>query len=153
MTLAFDARTVDCADALDGEILHVRFDSAVADQEEEERSTPYSLISRNFEFAGPATIEWHDGQKYDGGAKIVSATLRRARISIQVDRELNFDVSDEPWIAEPHAGANRAEFSGWPWSQGFSSSVFRSLSFAFGIVRAQGAKPKSRRRAKNKPRA
>jgi len=93
MTLAFDAKTVDCADALDGEILQVSFDSAAADQDEEERSTPYILISRNFEFPGSATIEWHDGQKYDGGAEIVSATLRRARISIQVDRGLNFDVA------------------------------------------------------------
>ena len=41
-------------------------------------------------------------------------------------------LADGPWIAEPNAGANRAELSGWPWSQGFSSSVFRSLSLAFG---------------------
>jgi hypothetical protein len=93
MTLAFDATRVDCADALDGEILQVSFDTAPEDQDEDERSTPYVLISRNFEFSDSATIEWHDGQDYDGGAEIVSATLRRARISIRVDRELDFEVA------------------------------------------------------------
>jgi len=43
-------------------------------------------------------------------------------------------LTDGPWIAEQDAGANRAEFSGRPCSQGFSTSVFRSLSFAFGEI-------------------
>ena len=93
MTLAFDATSVDCADALDGQIIHVGFDSVPDDRDESERTTPYVLISRNFEFPDPATIEWNDGHHYDGGAEIISVTLKRTRISIRVDRDLDFDVS------------------------------------------------------------
>jgi quercetin dioxygenase-like cupin family protein len=93
MTLAFDATRVDCADALGGEILQVSFDTAPEDQDEDERSTPYVLIGRNFEFPDSATIEWRDAHDYDGGAEIVFVTLKRARISIRIDRELDFEVA------------------------------------------------------------
>lgn len=93
MTLAFDATRIDCTDALGGEILQVSFDTAPEDQDENQRSTPYILISRNFEFPGSATIEWYDGHYYDGGAEIVTVTLRRTRIAIRVDRELDFEVT------------------------------------------------------------
>src|SRR5438046_1480422 len=92
MTLAFDATTVDCADALDGQIIQVDFDTAPHDRDESERATPYVLISRNFEFPDAATIEWHDGHDYGGGAEIICVTLK-TRISIRVDRDLDFDVS------------------------------------------------------------
>jgi len=92
MTIAFEAKFVSCADAIDGEILQVSFDTVPESHDEDERSTPYVLISRNFEFPGSATIEWHDGYDYDGGAEIVSVTLRRVHISIEIDRELDFDV-------------------------------------------------------------
>ena len=93
MTLAFEAKFVNCADAIDGEILQVSFDTVQESQDEDERSTPYVLIGRNFEFPGSATIEWLDGHDYDGGAEIVSMTLRRDRVSIKLDRELDFDVT------------------------------------------------------------
>ncbi len=93
MTLAFDATRIDCAEALGGEILQVSFDTAPEDQDEDQRSTPYVLISRNFEFPDSATIEWYDGRDYDGGAEIVSVTLRRTRITIRIDRELDFEVT------------------------------------------------------------
>jgi hypothetical protein len=93
MTLAFDATRINCADALGGDILQVSFDTVPEDQDEDQRSTPYVLISRNFEFPGSATIEWYDGHDYDGGAEIVSVTLRRTRITIRVDRELDFEVT------------------------------------------------------------
>ena len=92
MTLAFEAKFVSCSDAMDGEILQVCFDTVSKSQEEDERNTPCILISRNFEFPGPATIEWHDGCDYHGGAEIVSVTVRRDRISIKLDRELDINV-------------------------------------------------------------
>src|SRR5437660_3734783 len=92
MTVAFEAKFVSCADAIDGEILQVSLDTVPQSQNEDERSTPYVLISRDFEFPGSATIEWHDGHDYDGGAEIVSVTLRRTRVSIKLDRKLDFDV-------------------------------------------------------------
>ena len=85
MTLAFRAKSVRCADAIDGEILQVCFDTMPASANEDERDTPYVLMSQNFEFPGPATIEWHDGSDYDGGAEIAS-----------VSRMFQFDC---PWRA------------------------------------------------------
>jgi hypothetical protein len=93
MTLAFKARSVSCADAIDGEILQVTFDTKPGSEDEDERSTPYVLISCNFEFPDPATIEWHDGGDYAGGAEIVSMVLTRDRVLIKLDRDLVIDVS------------------------------------------------------------
>ncbi len=93
MTLAFHAKFVSCTDAIGGEILQVSFDTVPTTQEESERSSPCVLISRNFEFADSATIEWHDGKDYDGGAEIISITLRRDRVSIVLERESDVDVT------------------------------------------------------------
>ncbi len=62
MALAFEAKCVDCADAMDGEILQVSFDTVLEGYDEEDRSTPYFRISPDFEFPDPATVEWHDGR-------------------------------------------------------------------------------------------
>jgi hypothetical protein len=62
-------------------------------KDENERDTPYVLVSRNFEFPGLATVEWHDGSDYDGGAEIVLVILTRERILIKLDRDLEIDVS------------------------------------------------------------
>ena|SRR5919109_2337203 len=93
MTLAFEAKFVDCCDAIGGEILQVSFDTVSPNDDEDERSTPYVLISRNFEFRGSASVEWHDGQDYDGGAEITSMFLQRNRVSIKLDRDLELDVA------------------------------------------------------------
>jgi hypothetical protein len=93
MTIVFDATRIDFADALGGEILQVNFNTAPEDQDEAQRSTPYVLISRNFEVSDSATIEWYDGHDYDGGAEILSVTLKRTRITLCVNRELNFEVT------------------------------------------------------------
>jgi hypothetical protein len=93
MTIVFDATRIDFADALGGEILQVNFDMAPEDQDEAQRSTPYVLISRNFEVSDSATIEWYDGHDYDGGAEILAVTLKRTRITLCVNRELNFEVT------------------------------------------------------------
>jgi hypothetical protein len=92
VTLAFEAKFVSCADAIGGEILQVCFDTMPASDDENARTTPYVLISRNFEFPGPAAIEWHSGDDYDGGAEIISAILTRDRILIKLDRDLELDV-------------------------------------------------------------
>ncbi len=93
MTLAFQASSVECTSAIGGEILQVAFDTAPNDQEEEQRTTPYVLISRNFEFPGSPTVEWHNGSDYDGGAKIVTAALRRDGVFITLDRDLEISVT------------------------------------------------------------
>jgi hypothetical protein len=100
MTLSFKAEYVDIAEELDGDLLQVEFDTQpqTFDEIEEERSTPYVHISRLFEFPGPATIEWYDGQDYNGG-QITLMTLRREGISIRLKRgpqiEINFQLADK----------------------------------------------------------
>jgi hypothetical protein len=46
MTLAFESRFVSCNDAIGGEILQVNFDTISSIAAEEERETPYVLITR-----------------------------------------------------------------------------------------------------------
>lgn len=75
------------------EILQVLFDTVPASHDEEDRCTPYVLISRNFEFPCSATIEWHDGQNYDDGPKIIFLTLQRDRVFIKLDRKLQIEVT------------------------------------------------------------
>ena len=75
------------------EILQVCFETQRQSGDETKRSTPYVLVSRNFEFSGPVTIDWHDGINYDGGAEIVSLTLTRDRASMKLDRGLDIEVS------------------------------------------------------------
>ncbi len=93
MTIAFRAKFVACTDAMGGEILQVCFDTVRQSEDEAERSTPYVLISRNFEFPDSPTIEWYDGKDYDGGAEIASLTLTRNRAAIKLDRDLDIDVT------------------------------------------------------------
>jgi hypothetical protein len=93
MTLALKASSVSCSSAIGGEILQVCFDTMPESKDEDERDTPYVLISRNFEFPGSATVEWHDGSGYDGGAQIVLVTLTRERALIKLDRDMEIDVS------------------------------------------------------------
>src|SRR5262245_39901795 len=93
MRLSFEAKFVDCVNALDGEILQVSFDTLPPSNDEEERCSPYAVISRNFEFPGPARAEWHDGIDYDGGAEIVNMILRRERIFATLGRDLELDVT------------------------------------------------------------
>jgi len=92
MRLSFEAKFVDCVDAIDGEILQVTFDTLPPSYDEVERRTPYVLISRNFEFPGSATVEWHDGIDY-GGAKIREMVLKRERVSATLDRKMELDVT------------------------------------------------------------
>ena len=93
MKLAFEAKFVDCVDAIGGEILQLTFDTVPSSHDEDERCTPYVLISRNFEFPGSATVEWHDGKGYDGGAKVRSLIMQRDRLFIKLDRDLELEVA------------------------------------------------------------
>ena len=93
MTLAFEAKFVDCRDAIGDEILQVSFDTVPASHDEVERCRPYALSSRNFEFPVSATVEWHDGQHYDGSADIRSVILQRDRVFIKLDRDRELEVA------------------------------------------------------------
>ncbi len=95
MNLSFNAPHVDCTNAIDWEIQQVLFDTTCddADDAEDRRKSPYVLISRNFEFPDAATIEWHDGNDYDGGGSIRSASLEANRIKIILNRSRTINIT------------------------------------------------------------
>ena len=93
MTLAFAAKSVSCTDAIGGDLLQVIFDTVPENDNDDTRRSPYLEISRLFEFPGPATVEWHDGNDYGGGGRIVSLNLMRDRLFLKLKRDLDFDVS------------------------------------------------------------
>jgi hypothetical protein len=93
MKLCFEAEQVGCVEMLDGDILQVTFDTLPPSPDEVERRSPCVMISRNFEFPGAATVEWHDGVEYDGGAEITAIVLKRERVSATLNRDLVFDVT------------------------------------------------------------
>jgi hypothetical protein len=97
MNLSFYAPFVECTNALDREIQQVLFDTVNddADDSEDRRQSPYVLIGQNFEFTGPAEIEWHDGEDYDGGATIQSAVLEPTCIHFSLDESRTIMVTFE----------------------------------------------------------
>jgi hypothetical protein len=93
MILTFEANSVSCATALGGDILQVTFDTVPESMDEEERNTPYVLLSRNFEFPESPTIEWHDGSDYDSGVEIIAVILDRTHIAIRLENGFDIDVA------------------------------------------------------------
>ena len=93
MTISFRAKFVDCLEAIGGDLIQVSFDTIPDSEEEDNRASPYVIIGRLFEFPGAATIEWHDGSDYDGGAEIVSASLRRDGLMMRLDRDVSFEIT------------------------------------------------------------
>ncbi len=93
MTIAFEAKYVDCGDAIDGEILQVTFDSVAESEDWKNRRDPYVLIGQNFEFPGTPTIEWHDGDDYDGGAEVLKVSLTRTSVIIDTDKDVDFSLA------------------------------------------------------------
>jgi hypothetical protein len=92
MMIRFEAKVVDCAEALGGDILQVTLDS-VDLKDEVGRQSPYVLLGQCFEFSGRPTLEWHDGADYDGGAQIHAIVLKRDSIEITTDMTVGFCIS------------------------------------------------------------
>jgi len=96
MNLSFHAPYVECTNALDWEIQQVLFDTIDDDADaEDRRESPYVMIGQNFEFPGPATIEWHDGKDYDGGGTIRSAFLEPTKVHFSLDESRTIMVTFE----------------------------------------------------------
>ena len=97
MNLSFHALYVKCTNALDWEIQQVSFDTINDHTVEsvESRESPCVMIGQNFEFPGPATIEWHDGKDYDGGATIRSAFLESTKVQFFLDKSRTITITFE----------------------------------------------------------
>jgi hypothetical protein len=96
--IQFTAVTVQCSEAIDWEIVQVNLDTREATFDEENRTTPYLLISANFEFSERVQIEYHDGEDYAGDS-LKRIDLWRNRIAAISGRgcefEIDFEISDD----------------------------------------------------------
>ena len=92
--IQFTATTVQCSEAIDWEIVQVTFDTMDPSFDEENRTTPYLLISANFEFGERVQIEYQDGKDYEGDS-LNRIDLWRNRIFAISGRECEFDVAFE----------------------------------------------------------
>jgi hypothetical protein len=92
--IQFTAATVQCSEAIDWENVQVNFDTMDSTFDEENRTTPYLLISANFEFSERVQIEYHDGKDY-GGDSLNRIDLWRDRVFAISGRGCEFDISFE----------------------------------------------------------
>ena len=90
----FTATTVDCSEAIDWEIVQVCFDTEPSDFDETNRTSPYLMISANFEFSGDVQLEFHDGSEY-GGDSLGRIDLWRNRALVRSRRNIEFDIDFE----------------------------------------------------------
>ena len=87
----FTATTVECSEAIDWEIVQVSFDAGKPGIEETGRTSPYLLISANFEFGDEVQIEFHDGKDYNGDS-VTSIDLWRDRVLLISGSGCEFDI-------------------------------------------------------------
>ena len=90
-TVQFTATTIECSEAIDWEIVQVCFDTRPSSADEEDRTTPYVLISVNFEFDGQVQLEFHDGHDYDGDI-LSRIDLWRNRAVVLSRSQTKFDI-------------------------------------------------------------
>lgn len=91
-SLRFTATSVTCDEAGDFEIVQVCFDTLDAEADEEKRTSPYLMLSANFEFDDDILIEFHDGCDYDGGGRPAEVALRRERVVVIAEDGDRFEV-------------------------------------------------------------
>jgi len=97
-TVQLTATTIECSEAIDWEIVQVCFDTRPSSADEEDRTTPYVLISANFEFSDEVQLEFHDGEDYGGDSPgRIDLWRNRARvISIRgYEFHIDFELSDD----------------------------------------------------------
>ncbi len=96
-SIHFQAISVECDEAMDYEIVRVTFDTvAPNDAEEDEemaeetdRSTPYLMLSVNFD---GVRFDFHNGHDYHGGYGVSQITLWRDRVQVIADDDLTFNI-------------------------------------------------------------
>lgn len=99
--IEFTATRVDCVEAIDWEIFQVTFDSMGPDFDEENRTSPYLIISANFEFGRRVQMEYHDGEDYAGDSlDRIQLWQRRVHVVSRGGYEFDiaFELSDEAFL-------------------------------------------------------
>ncbi len=100
MDLKFDAQEVTYTEALDGDLVQLIFQEEPDpefDYSKENQPIPpltkYVMISANYEFPPcDATVEWSDGDDYDGMKLIKDIELTKARIKMVLENGCQIDV-------------------------------------------------------------
>ena len=92
--IQFTAATVECSEAIDWEIVQVNFDTMNSDFDEENRTSPYLMLSANFEFSSRVQLEYHDGEGYAGDG-LDRIQLWRSRVLAFSGRGHEFDITFE----------------------------------------------------------
>ena len=64
--IQFTAATVECSEAVDWQFVRVTFDSMDASFDEDNRVSPYLMISVDLDFEDQISVEFHDGEDYTG---------------------------------------------------------------------------------------
>jgi len=93
-SIQFTAATVECSEAIDWEIVQVSFDTMGSDFDEENRTSPYLMVSANFEFSKRVQIDYHDGRDYAGDS-LARIDLWRNRVLAVSGRGYEFDIAFE----------------------------------------------------------
>ena len=91
MNINFTATEVEYYEAIDGEIVQISFDED-SNEDPFNRTKRYICISQNYEFRGEPTLEWHDGQDYDGGSEIESYNLTKDLFELETTDRLSFKI-------------------------------------------------------------
>ncbi|MDQ6992443.1 MAG: hypothetical protein Q9M31_03140 [Mariprofundus sp.] len=90
----FIASEVEFNEALDGDIVEVSFDEG-SDQGVFDRTKCCVSISQNYEFSGAATVEWHDGEDYNGGSEVLSYRFTNDLFELITTDEVKFSVTHD----------------------------------------------------------
>jgi hypothetical protein len=93
-TIAFKASEVLYNEAIDGGIVQVSFDED-PDQNSVNETKCYLMLSRNYEFPGSPTVEWHDGKEYDGGSEVLEYKLTSEVFELITNDGLKFSIQHD----------------------------------------------------------
>ena len=92
--IQFTAARVECSEAVGFQFVQVTFDSSDAGFNEDNRISPYLLLSANLEFPAQIQVEFHDGEDYDGD-RLSRIDLWRHRVRALSGQGHEFDIAFE----------------------------------------------------------
>ena len=93
MNIIFEAKEVTYNEAIGGDLVQVYFNQEDND-DLLDNPLKYLLLSINYEFPPyEPSIEWYDGDEFNGGGKIIGYNFQIDGLKMQLDNGLRFDIS------------------------------------------------------------
>jgi len=100
MHLIFNSQEVSYSEALGGDIVQVTFqEKPDPEYDYSKNNAPlpplmkYIMISVNYEFSSAKTVEWSDGDDFDGGGTIKELTLTKSLLKLNLANGFSCEVS------------------------------------------------------------